>query len=80
MARKKEKDVICRLYIKVVGRHGQLTAYNTYATLSYTNPLFMSFLGYQNVKKEIIFRISWNTFQCDLLHLRTLVLGCFFAC
>ena len=34
---------------------GQPTAYNTYATLSYTNPLFMGFSGYLNVNKEIIF-------------------------
>lgn len=33
---------------------GQLTAYNTYATLSYTNPLFLGFSCYQNVNKEII--------------------------
>lgn len=33
---------------------GQSTAYDTYATLSYTNPLFMGFSGYQNVNKEII--------------------------
>lgn len=32
---------------------GQSTAYNTYATLSNTNPLFMGFSGYQNVNKEI---------------------------
>ena len=37
---------------------GQSTAYNTYATLSYTNPLFMGFSGYQNVNKEIIFTIQ----------------------
>lgn len=35
---------------------GQLTAYNTYATLSYTKPLFLGFSCYQNVSKEIIFR------------------------
>lgn len=35
---------------------GQLTAYNTYATLSYTNPLFMGFPGYSNALKEIVFR------------------------
>lgn len=34
---------------------GQLTAYNTYATLSYTNPLFLGFSCYQNVNKEIGF-------------------------
>ncbi len=33
---------------------GQLTAYNTYATLSYTKPLFLGFFCYQNVNKEII--------------------------
>lgn len=35
---------------------GQPTAYNTYATLPNTNPLFMGFSGYQNVNKEIVFR------------------------
>lgn len=35
---------------------GQLTVYNTYATLSYTNPLFLGFSCYLNVNKEIIFR------------------------
>ena len=34
---------------------GQLTAYNTYATLSYTNPLFLGFSCYQNVNQEIIY-------------------------
>ena len=33
---------------------GQPTAYNTYATLSYTNPLFLDFSCYLNVNKEII--------------------------
>ena len=33
---------------------GRLTVYNTYATLSYTNPIFMGFSRYQNVDKEII--------------------------
>ena len=33
---------------------GQSIAYNIYATLGHTNPLFMGFLGYQNVNKEII--------------------------
>ena len=37
---------------------GQPTAYNTYATLPYTNPLFMSFSCSQNVLKEIIFTIQ----------------------
>lgn len=32
---------------------GQLTAYNTYATLSYTKPPFLGFSCYQNVKKEV---------------------------
>ena len=31
---------------------GQSTVYNTYATLSYTNPLFMGFSGYQNVNSS----------------------------
>ena len=35
---------------------GQLTAYNTYATLSYTKPLFLGFSCYLNVNKEIIFQ------------------------
>ena len=35
---------------------GQSTAYNTYATLPYTNPLFMGFSCSQNVNKEIIFQ------------------------
>lgn len=34
---------------------GQLTAYNTYATLSYTKPLFLGFSCYLNVNKEIGF-------------------------
>ena len=38
---------------------GQLTAYNTYATLSYTNPLFLGFSCYQNVNKEIILFITY---------------------
>ena len=33
---------------------GQSTAYNTYATLPYTNPLFIGFSCSQNVNKEII--------------------------
>lgn len=32
---------------------GQSIAYNIYATLGHTNPIFMGFLGYQNVNKEI---------------------------
>lgn len=32
---------------------GHPTAYNIYATLLYTNPLFMGFSGYTNVLKEI---------------------------
>lgn len=35
---------------------GQPTAYNTYATLPVTNPLFQGFSSYLNVNKEIIFR------------------------
>ena len=35
---------------------GQSTAYNTYAALAYTNPLFIGFSGYTNALKEIIFR------------------------
>ena len=37
---------------------GQPTAYNAYATLPYTNPLFMGFSRSQNVNKEIVFTIS----------------------
>lgn len=37
---------------------GQPTAYNAYATLPYTNPLFMGFSRSQNVNKEIIFTIQ----------------------
>ena len=37
---------------------GQLTAYNTYATLPYTNPLFIGFSCSQNVNKEIIFALA----------------------
>lgn len=33
---------------------GQSIAYNIYATLGHTNPLFMGFSRYQNVDKEII--------------------------
>ena len=36
---------------------GQSIAYNIYATLGHTNPLFMGFLGYQNVNKEIIYSL-----------------------
>lgn len=35
---------------------GQSTAYNTYATLSYTNPLFMGFSRSTNALKEIGFQ------------------------
>ena len=35
---------------------GQPTAYNTYATLVHTNPLFLGFSCSLNVNKEIIFR------------------------
>lgn len=37
---------------------GQLTAYITYATLSYTDSLFLGFSGYTNALKEIIFTIQ----------------------
>lgn len=37
---------------------GQLTAYNTYATLPYTNPLFSGFSRSTNVLKEIIFALA----------------------
>ena len=32
--------------------YGKPPAYNTYATLPYTNPLFMGFSGYTNALKE----------------------------
>ena len=35
---------------------GQSIAYNTYATLANTNPLFMGFSCSLNVNKEIVFR------------------------
>ena len=50
---------------------GQPTAYNTYATLSYTNPLFLDFSCSQNVNKEIISHRCVFTPQ-------TLVWGVFF--
>lgn len=31
---------------------GRSTAYNIYATLEHTNPLFMGFSGYQNVNSS----------------------------
>lgn len=37
----------------------QSTAYNTYATMSNTNPQFMGFSRSQNVNKEII-SFSWK--------------------
>lgn len=43
---------------------GQLTAYNTYATLSYTNPLFLGFSCYQNVNHTFLERtISEKNFK-----------------
>ena len=45
---------------------GQSIAYNIYATLGHTNPLFMGFLGYQNVNKEIIFG-TWIYVQIFVL-------------
>ena len=39
---------------RFLGMCGQSTAYNTYATLPYTNPIFMGFSCSQNVLKEII--------------------------
>ena len=36
------------------GSSGQSTAYNTYATMTTTDPLFMGFSHSQNVLKEII--------------------------
>lgn len=45
---------------------GQSIEYNTYATLAYTNPLFMGFSGYTNALKEIGFTIQsvlWVTLR-----------------
>lgn len=50
---------------------GQSTAYNIYATLSYTNPLFLGFSCYLNVNKEIILH------RCVLTP-QTLVWGVFY--
>ena len=44
----------------------QSPAYNTYATISYTNPIFMGFSGYTNALKEIGFTIQsvlWVTLR-----------------
>ena len=44
----------------------QPTAYNTYAIISYTNPIFMGFSGYTNALKEIGFTIQsvlWVTLR-----------------
>ncbi len=58
----------------------QLTAYNTYATLPYTNPLFQGFSRSTNVLKEIIFYNSKRlmAFQKSVLYLGISVPGCFF--
>ena len=37
---------------------GQSIAYNIYATLAHTNPLFMGFSCFQNVNKEMIIQES----------------------
>lgn len=39
---------------------GQPTAYNTYATLLYTDSLFLGFSGYINALKEIIFALAMS--------------------
>lgn len=64
---------------------GQSTAYNTYATLSYTNPLFMGFSGYQNVNSSSQRDNIYNpkrlmAFQKIILHLGISVPGCFLVC
>ena len=61
---------------------GQSTAYNTYATLPYTNPLFIGFSCSQNVNKEIgfqQFKASYGVYQKSILHLRTFCPGVFFC-
>lgn len=40
--------------MEAIGSSEQFLAYNTYATLPITNPLFQGFSRYQNVNKEII--------------------------
>lgn len=60
---------------------GQLTAYNTYATLSYTKPLFLGFFCYQNVNKEIIcatFGSSGNGLFAGFQELRMLLRSAWF--
>lgn len=50
-----------------MGMCGQSTAYNTYATLPYTNPLFMGFSGYLNVNKSLgIYEISIPVCRDDM--------------
>ena len=49
----RKPNVSCNLSVRS-GVCKQSSAYNIYATLSYTNPLFTGFSGYQNVIKEII--------------------------
>jgi len=55
---------------------GQSTAYNIYATLAHTNPLFMGFSGYLNVNKEIIILIE----ILKKLRLSGLLFLCLFDC
>ena len=60
----------------------QSPAYNTYATMSYTNPLFRGFSGYQNVNSSYQRDNIYNpkrlmAFQKSVLHLGISVSGCF---
>ena len=62
---------------------GQPTAYNTYATLPYTNPQFMGFSRSQNVSissQRDNYHISKcpMAFQKSILHLGISVRGVFF--
>ena len=54
---------------------GQSTAYNTYATLPYTNPLFMGFSCSQNVIKEIIFALAMSHATVNMKRLRPCLHG-----
>lgn len=56
------------------GSVGKSCVINTYATLLYTNPLFIGFSCSQNVNKEII-----QENIKSILHSGTSVLGCFYV-
>lgn len=47
---------------------GQPTAYNAYATLPYTNPLFMGFSRSQNVNREIHDSYGGKNYDLVLCH------------